>query len=130
MGQSTRGIMAAGPTLQQPRSRCRQRPNGGSEIRKCAKNRALSLDKKVYYGYEILQELSKYPIITSTESTVYPLLRRLQKENYLQSTWQESTEGLPPRKYYSLTPDGKNYLDAMNTEWENLLNAMSDLKGE
>ena len=53
----------------------------------------LMLDKKVYYGYEILQELSKYPIITSTESTVYPLLRRLQKENYLQSTWQESTEG-------------------------------------
>lgn len=90
----------------------------------------LMLDKKVYYGYEILQELSKYPIITSTESTVYPLLRRLQKENYLQSTWQESTEGLLPRKYYSLTPDGKNYLDAMNTEWENLLNAMSDLKGE
>lgn len=90
----------------------------------------LMLDKKVYYGHEILQELSKYPIITSTESTVYPLLRRLQKENYLQSTWQESTEGLPPRKYYSLTPDGKNYLDAMNTEWENLLNAMSDLKGE
>lgn len=90
----------------------------------------LMLDKKVYYGYEILQELSKYPIITSTESTVYPLLRRLQKENYLQSTWQESTEGLPPRKYYSLTPDGKNYLAAMNTEWENLLNAMSDLKGE
>lgn len=90
----------------------------------------LMLDKKVYYGYEILQELSKYPIITSTESTVYPLLRRLQKENYLQSTWQESTEGLPPRNYYSLTPDGKNYLDAMNTEWENLLNAMSDLKGE
>ena len=90
----------------------------------------LMLDKNVYYGYEILLELSKYPIITSTESTVYPLLRRLQKENYLQSTWQESTEGLPPRKYYSLTPDGKNYLDAMNTEWENLLNAMSDLKGE
>ena len=90
----------------------------------------LMLDKKVCYGYEILQELSKYPIITSTESTVYPLLRRLQKENYLQSTWQESTEGLPPRKYYSLTLDGKNYLDAMNTEWENLLNVMSDLKGE
>ena len=90
----------------------------------------LMLDKKVYYGYEILQELSKYPIIASTESTVYPLLRRLQKENYLQSTWQESTEGLPPRKYYSLTAAGKNYLDAMNTEWENLLNAMSDLKGE
>ena len=90
----------------------------------------LMLNKKVYYGYEILQELSKYPIIASTESTVYPLLRRLQKENYLQSTWQESAEGLPPRKYYSLTPEGKEYLDAMSNEWENLLKAMSDLKGE
>ena len=36
----------------------------------------LMLDKKVYYGYEILQELSQYPMIASTESTVYPLLRR------------------------------------------------------
>ena len=90
----------------------------------------LMLNKKTYYGYEILQELSKYPIIASTESTVYPLLRRLQKENYLQSTWQESAEGLPPRKYYSLTPEGKEYLDTMNSEWENLLQAMSDLKGE
>ena len=90
----------------------------------------LMLNKKIYYGYEILQEVSKYPIIASTESTVYPLLRRLQKENYLQSTWQESAEGLPPRKYYSLTPEGKEYLDAMSNEWENLLKAMSDLKGE
>ena len=84
----------------------------------------------LFYGYEILQELSRYPIIASTESTVYPLLRRLQKENYLQSVWQDSTEGLPPRKYYSLTTEGKAYLEAMNSEWENLLNAMSDLKGE
>ena len=90
----------------------------------------LMLDKKVYYGYEILQELSIYPIIASTESTVYPLLRRLQKENYLQSTWKESTEGLPPRKYYSLTAEGKSYLEAMSNEWNNLLSAMSDLKGE
>lgn len=90
----------------------------------------LMLDKKVCYGYEILQELSKHPIISSTESTVYPLLRRLQKENFLQSTWKDSTEGLSPRKYYSLTQEGKDYLKAMNNEWNNLLDAMSDLKGE
>ena len=89
----------------------------------------LMLNKKIYYGYEILQELSKYPMLASTESTVYPLLRRLQKEGYLQSTWQDSAEGLPPRKYYSLTPKGNEYLDAMNVEWGKLLNAMSDLKG-
>lgn len=90
----------------------------------------LLLSKKTYYGYELLQELDKYPIIASTESTIYPLLRRLQKENYLQSSWQESTEGLPPRKYYSLTPDGEKYLNAMSNEWENLLTVISTLKGE
>ena len=90
----------------------------------------LMLNRKTCYGYEILQELSNYPILASTESTIYPLLRRLQKENYLQSTWQESAEGLPPRKYYALTEDGNAYLNAMSAEWENLLNAITSLKGE
>lgn len=90
----------------------------------------LMLNRKPCYGYEILQELSKYPMIASTESTVYPLLRRLQKENFLKSSWQDSAEGLPPRKYYSLTPEGQAYLSAMNEEWDNLLSAMKDLKGE
>ena len=82
------------------------------------------------YGYEILQELERYPIISSTESTVYPLLRRLQKEGYLQSTWQESEEGLPPRKYYALTAEGEAYVAAMDEEWNNLLQAITELRGE
>ncbi|MDO5362510.1 MAG: PadR family transcriptional regulator [Eubacteriales bacterium] len=90
----------------------------------------LMLSRKTYYGYEILQELSNYPMLASTESTIYPLLRRLQKEGYLQSVWQDSAEGLPPRKYYSLTQDGEEYLSAMTKEWTNLLNAISNLKGE
>lgn len=90
----------------------------------------LMLDKKVRYGYEILQELDKYPIISSTESTVYPLLRRLQKDSYLSSAWKDSAEGLPPRKYYSLTPEGREYLNAITSEWENLLNTISVLRGD
>lgn len=90
----------------------------------------LMLSKKVYYGYEVVQELSKYPVIASTESTVYPLLRRLQKENLLDSFWKESSEGLPPRKYYNLTDSGKQYLEAMNKQWNDLLNVISHLKGE
>lgn len=43
----------------------------------------LMLDKKVYYGYEILQELSKYPIITSTESTVLSLVKKITKGKLL-----------------------------------------------
>lgn len=90
----------------------------------------LMLSKKTYYGYEILGELSNYPIVAVKESTIYPLLRRLQKDKYLISTWQDSAEGVPPRKYYSLTPEGEEYMKAMSEEWDNLLNAISSLKGE
>lgn len=90
----------------------------------------LMLNKKTCYGYEIIQELSNYPIITAKESTIYPLLRRLLKEQCLSASWKESAEGLPPRKYYSLTPQGKKYLTAMSYEWNNLLTAISDLKEE
>lgn len=90
----------------------------------------LMLKHQTRYGYEILQELERYPIISSSESTVYPLLRRLQKEGFLSSYWQESGEGLPPRKYYALTPDGEAYVAAMNEEWEHLLQAIDELRGE
>lgn len=90
----------------------------------------LMLSQKTCYGYEILQELNKYPMLASTESTVYPLLRRLLKENYLESVWKDSAEGLPPRKYYSLTPQGQEYIKLMSREWKNLLQAIASLKGE
>lgn len=90
----------------------------------------LMINQRTYYGYEILQKLNEYPIITAKESTIYPLLRRLLKEEYLSSSWQESAEGLPPRKYYAITEKGKVYLDTMSYEWNNLLEAISDLKGE
>ena len=50
------------------------------------------------------------------------LLRRLMKEEYVSSSWQESAEGLPPRKYYSITYKGLEYISAMSKEWNNLLN--------
>lgn len=90
----------------------------------------LMLNQKTCYGYEILQKLGGHPLIASTESTVYPLLRRLQKEGCLQSVWQDSAKGLPPRKYYSLTAEGSAYLQALNGEWQNLLQTVADLRGE
>lgn len=90
----------------------------------------LMLSRKTCYGYELLQELDSYPVISSTESTIYPLLRRLQKENYLESVWKDSAEGLPPRKYYSLTPEGRDYLNAMTKEWDILSETITTLKGE
>ena len=76
----------------------------------------LMISQKPRYGYEIIN--------------VYPLLRRLMKDEFLTSFWKETTEGLPPRKYYSITETGRQYLAAMSEEWDNLLAAIAGIKGE
>lgn len=85
---------------------------------------------KPRYGYELICELEKWPILTAKESTIYPLLRRLQKDGCLSSFWQDSAEGLPPRKYYTMTKAGQEYLSAMETEWQTLVSAITQMQGE
>lgn len=80
------------------------------------------------YGYELISRLEKRPILAAKESTIYPLLRRLLKEGLLSSAWRESAEGLPPRKYYTITDAGREYLAAMEAEWGDLLSAIDELK--
>lgn len=89
----------------------------------------LLIAKKPRYGYEIIGELSQYPMIAATESTIYPLLRRLLNDRCLTSSWKESSEGLPPRKYYFITEDGEKYLKSMIEEWQNLIEIVEKIKG-
>lgn len=89
----------------------------------------LMIRRRPSYGYEIISTLEQYPIVAAKENTIYPLLRRLLKEGYISSSWQEGTEGLPPRKYYAITDQGQEYLTAMTEEWQHLLDAIQELKG-
>lgn len=89
----------------------------------------LMIRRRPSYGYEIISALERYPILAAKENTIYPLLRRLLKEGHISSSWQESAEGLPPRKYYTLTGQGQDYLDAMTREWGGLLTAIEELQG-
>lgn len=88
----------------------------------------LMISKRPHYGYEIINKLDTWAVLSAKESTIYPLLRRLLKEGYLSSFWQETTEGLPPRKYYSVTEKGSSYLKAMEHEWNNLLTAVNGIR--
>ena len=90
----------------------------------------LMIRRQPSYGYQIITTLERYPILAAKENTIYPLLRRLLKEEYISSSWQESAEGLPPRKYYAITDKGRDYLAAMSEEWQYLLEAIQELKGD
>ncbi|MCT4592932.1 MAG: PadR family transcriptional regulator [Anaeromicrobium sp.] len=85
------------------------------------------LDKKDCYGYELVEKISKY--ITISEGTIYPLLRRLQKEGYFTSYLKESSEG-PPRKYYKITTSGQNVKDDLIKEWNFFVKGVNDLINE
>lgn len=73
------------------------------------------LDKQDRYGYELVQKISDQ--IAISEGSVYPLLRRLKKEEYFTTYLQESAEG-PSRKYYTLTDNGRGYLHQLINEWQ------------
>ena len=71
------------------------------------------LDKKEAYPSDIIEELKAAKMIV-VEGTLYPLLTRLKNADLLTYRWEESTSG-PPRKYYSLTLKGKNFLEELKS---------------
>lgn len=66
------------------------------------------------YGYELTARIKETTEIS--ESTLYPVLKRLQKERLL-STYDEAVNGRN-RRYYGLTEEGRVRLAAYKSEWE------------
>jgi PadR family transcriptional regulator PadR len=77
---------------------------------------------KDLYTTEILDTLKKGKMLV-VEGTVYPLLTRLKNADLLQYHWKESTYG-PPRKYYSITPKGEEFLSELKEVWKELNEAV------
>ena len=72
------------------------------------------LDKEDMYGYKLTQEVRLAMDIS--ESTLYPVLRRLQKDGDL-ITYDEPYQGRN-RRYYKITDSGIDKLKAYQVEWE------------
>ena len=84
------------------------------------------LNKKEAYPSEILEQLKIAKLIV-VEGTLYPLLTRLKNMELLSYRWEESTSG-PPRKYYSITINGKTTLNALEQTWNELQHAVETLR--
>ncbi len=67
------------------------------------------------YGYSLVQLLEKSDI-SIDQSTLYPLLRRLEKQELVTSMWDTSESR--PRKYYVLSEYGIEIFQALKKEWE------------
>jgi len=73
------------------------------------------------YASDMLGELTSAKIMV-VEGTLYPLLTRLRKANLVGYKWVESSSG-PPRKYYTLTDEGKDFLKHLEATWKELVNS-------
>ena len=74
------------------------------------------------YGYSLSQTLAEQGIEIE-QSTLYPLLRRLEQQDLLESEW--STEGSRPRKYYQLSPEGGEVLKTLKEDWFRLSSTLN-----
>lgn len=90
--------------------------------------RLLSLRGELH-GYAIVKELLSLGRLIAGESTVYPVLKRLESEGLLRSRWVEASAG-PPRKYYQVSDAGQAFLADAGSEWDALVETMSRLKGD
>jgi DNA-binding PadR family transcriptional regulator len=74
------------------------------------------------YGYSLIQRLAELGLDIE-EGTLYPLLRRLEKQGLLESEWEVGEAR--PRKYYRISAAGQEVLKALSAEWFETVQVMS-----
>lgn len=75
------------------------------------------LSGREHYGYSLLQELTQCGLDIH-QDTLYPMLRRLEQQNLIESRWE--LESSRPRKYYSLSSSGREVYQSLVEAWLSL----------
>ena len=73
------------------------------------------------YGYSLIQQLGEKGLEVE-EGTLYPLLRRLEKQGLLESEWEVGESR--PRKYYRISKAGRGVVVALSAEWFSMVEMM------
>lgn len=76
------------------------------------------------YGYSLVTLLNEKGIPIEP-GTLYPLLRRLEKQGLLNSEWD--TNEARPRKYYLLSNTGKEVYDLLVIEWKSIVTSLNNI---
>ncbi len=84
------------------------------------------LSREDSYAPKIISELKEAQMIV-VEGTLYPILTRLKNQGLLTYRWEESPQG-PPRKYYSLTPEGREALSQLDESWDELIGQICKIR--
>jgi len=86
----------------------------------------LSKLKEPTYGYNLIGILSGSGVAVEA-NTLYPLLRRLEDQGLLESTW--NTDAAKPRKYYKTTPFGDEIFETLKKHWHGTVDSVNTILG-
>ena len=78
------------------------------------------------YAPQIIAELKAAEMIV-VEGTLYPILTRQKNQGLLTYRWEESPQG-PPRKYYTLTDEGREALAQLDESWDALVAQIANIR--
>jgi PadR family transcriptional regulator PadR len=84
----------------------------------------LSQCNQEQYGYSLMKSLSEKGLEID-QGTLYPLLRRLETQGLLSSTWR--LEDARPRRYYLISSEGQQILPKLVLEWETMVKMMENM---
>ncbi|TNE53448.1 MAG: PadR family transcriptional regulator [Bacteroidetes bacterium] len=76
------------------------------------------------YPPEIIDQLKGTNVLVK-EGTLYPLLIRLKNDGLVDYIWREGVKG-PPRKYFTITEDGKKFLEGLTGSWHELVQSVNE----
>lgn len=85
-----------------------------------------ALAKEDSYGYKLIKDISPYLAIS--ESTLYPILKRLEQNGSVEAYSVEHNNRL--RKYYRITTSGHQRIALFLEEWKDLMHVYAFIKGE
>lgn len=88
--------------------------------------------EKSTYGYEIIQELERRGrgFFQLKEGTLYPVLYRLEDGGLIRSRWQVLEGRAAPKKYYDVTPEGRETFQSYRDTWRQFAAAVDEICGE
>ena len=79
------------------------------------------------HGYEMVKELKKCRGLTLREGNIYPILARLQNDGLVESRTGSGSDG-PPRKYFTITEQGRRMLEQMNEHWQMIIESVDKVR--
>lgn len=78
------------------------------------------------YGLDLVRRLGEVEGLVTSEGTIYPLLSRLRRDGWVETSWAESETG-PPRRYYGITAEGARALATFVEEWGRFRDSVDQL---